>query len=110
VDEECVFLFKGEMALVEGSRVGVRGEKIQQVVTERVVLSFYQAKRIENWVYRKVECLEMCVCVFMPGNYLEGFPTAPEIGMQFNMSVCLEMGHPGGSGVKNPPASAGDTN
>ena len=53
--------------------------------------------------------LEMCVCVFMPGNYLEGFPTAPEIGMQFNMSVCLEMGHPGGSGVKNPPASAGDT-
>ena len=52
----------------------------------------------------------VCVCVFMPGNYLEGFPTAPEIGMQFNMSVCLEMGHPGGSGVKNPPASAGDTN
>ena len=48
VDEECVFLFKGEMAIVEGSRVGVRGEKIQQVVTERVVLSFYQAKRIEN--------------------------------------------------------------
>ena len=52
----------------------------------------------------------VCVCVFMPGNCLQGFPTALEIGMQFNMSVCLEMGHPGGSGVKNPPASAGYTN
>ena len=80
MDEECVFFFpKGKMAIVEGSRVGVRGEKIQQVVTEKVVLSFYQAKKIENWVYRKVECLEMCVCVFMPGNCLEGFLMAPEI-------------------------------
>ena len=28
MDEECVFFFfKGKMAIVEGSRVGVRGEK-----------------------------------------------------------------------------------
>ena len=53
----------------------------------------------------------VCVCVHL---YLEivwrAVPLmAPEIWTQFNMSVGLEMRHPCGSGVKNPPGSAGDT-